>query len=169
MKPLERIARKINRMKEDPQDWAEFVTDFRVVTVSRSSHLPPGLLRRIMEKSQGTHASGPLKSGIRTSPPKSRSSRPPSTPPRPPDHIKKPPFGLLVPSVGRQMDNTATLYVPQARRRTITWNESKKPDFLATHPEVLKVHFRSAPFPLWLALIPEEGCPSEAPPRNAAS
>ena len=28
MKPLERIARKINRMKEDPQDWAEFVTDF---------------------------------------------------------------------------------------------------------------------------------------------
>ena len=27
MKPLERIARKINRMKEDPQDWAEFVTD----------------------------------------------------------------------------------------------------------------------------------------------
>lgn len=27
MKPLERIARKINRMKEDPQEWAEFVTD----------------------------------------------------------------------------------------------------------------------------------------------
>lgn len=27
MKPLETIARKINRMKEDPQDWAEFVTD----------------------------------------------------------------------------------------------------------------------------------------------
>ena len=31
MKPLERIARKINRMKEDPQDWAEFVTDFLAV------------------------------------------------------------------------------------------------------------------------------------------
>ena len=27
MKPLERIARNINRMKEDPQEWAEFVTD----------------------------------------------------------------------------------------------------------------------------------------------
>lgn len=27
MKPLERMARKINRMKDDPQDWAEFVTD----------------------------------------------------------------------------------------------------------------------------------------------
>lgn len=27
MKPLERMARKINLMKENPQDWAEFVTD----------------------------------------------------------------------------------------------------------------------------------------------
>ena len=34
MKPLERIARKINRMKEDPQDWAEFVTDFLCVVVT---------------------------------------------------------------------------------------------------------------------------------------
>lgn len=34
MKPLERIARKINRMKEDPQDWAEFVTDFLCVIVT---------------------------------------------------------------------------------------------------------------------------------------
>ena len=33
MKPLERIARKINRMKEDPQDWAEFVYDFLCVVV----------------------------------------------------------------------------------------------------------------------------------------
>ena len=34
MKPLERIARKINRMKEDPQDWAEFVTDCLCVIVT---------------------------------------------------------------------------------------------------------------------------------------
>ena len=34
MKPLERIARKINRMKEDPQDWAECVTDFLCVVVT---------------------------------------------------------------------------------------------------------------------------------------
>ena len=34
MKPLERIARNINRMKEDPQDWAEFVTDFLCVVVT---------------------------------------------------------------------------------------------------------------------------------------
>lgn len=34
MKPLERIAKKINRMKEDPQDWAEFVTDFLCVVVN---------------------------------------------------------------------------------------------------------------------------------------
>ena len=34
MKPLERIARKINRMKEDPQDWAEFVTDVLCVIVT---------------------------------------------------------------------------------------------------------------------------------------
>ena len=34
MKPLERIARKINRMKEDPQDWAEFVTDVLCVVVT---------------------------------------------------------------------------------------------------------------------------------------
>lgn len=34
MKLLERIARKINRMKEDPQDWAEFVTDFLCVVVT---------------------------------------------------------------------------------------------------------------------------------------
>lgn len=34
MKPLETIARKINRMKEDPQDWAEFVTDFLCVVVT---------------------------------------------------------------------------------------------------------------------------------------
>lgn len=34
MKPLERIAIKINRMKEDPQDWAEFVTDFLCVVVT---------------------------------------------------------------------------------------------------------------------------------------
>ena len=34
MKPLERIARKINRMKDDPQDWAEFVTDFLCVIVT---------------------------------------------------------------------------------------------------------------------------------------
>ena len=34
MKPLESIARKINRMKEDPQDWAEFVTDIRCVGVT---------------------------------------------------------------------------------------------------------------------------------------
>ena len=34
MKPLERIARKINRMKEDPQDWAEFVTDCLCVGVT---------------------------------------------------------------------------------------------------------------------------------------
>ena len=34
MKPLERIARKINRMKEDPQDWAEFVTDVLCVFVT---------------------------------------------------------------------------------------------------------------------------------------
>ena len=34
MKPLERIARKISRMKEDPQDWAEFVTDVLCVVVT---------------------------------------------------------------------------------------------------------------------------------------
>ena len=34
MKPLERIARKINRMKEDPQDWDEFVTDVLCVIVT---------------------------------------------------------------------------------------------------------------------------------------
>ena len=34
MKLIERIARKINRMKEDPQDWAEFVTDFLCVVVT---------------------------------------------------------------------------------------------------------------------------------------
>ena len=34
MKPLERIARKINRMKEDPLDWAEFVTDCLWVVVT---------------------------------------------------------------------------------------------------------------------------------------
>lgn len=34
MKPIERIARKINRMKEDPQDWAEFVTDSLCVVVT---------------------------------------------------------------------------------------------------------------------------------------
>ena len=34
MKPLERIARKINRMKEDPQDLAEFVTDCLCVIVT---------------------------------------------------------------------------------------------------------------------------------------
>ena len=34
MKPLERIAIKINRMKEDPQDWAEFVTDCLCVVVT---------------------------------------------------------------------------------------------------------------------------------------
>lgn len=34
MKPLERIARKINSMKEDPQDWAEFVTDCLCVIVT---------------------------------------------------------------------------------------------------------------------------------------
>ena len=34
MKPLERISRKINRMKEDPQDWAEFVTDVLCVIVT---------------------------------------------------------------------------------------------------------------------------------------
>ena len=34
MKPLERIARKINRMKEDPQDWSEFVTDCICVIVT---------------------------------------------------------------------------------------------------------------------------------------
>ena len=34
MKPIERIARKINRMKEDPQDWAELVTDFLCVVVT---------------------------------------------------------------------------------------------------------------------------------------
>lgn len=34
MKPLERLARKINRMKEDPQDWAEFVTDILCVVVT---------------------------------------------------------------------------------------------------------------------------------------
>lgn len=34
MKLIERIARKINRMKEDPQDWAEFVTDFLCVIVT---------------------------------------------------------------------------------------------------------------------------------------
>ena len=27
MKPLETIAKKINHLKEDPQDWSEFVTD----------------------------------------------------------------------------------------------------------------------------------------------
>lgn len=34
MKPIERIAREINRMKEDPQDWAEFVTDSLCVVVT---------------------------------------------------------------------------------------------------------------------------------------
>lgn len=34
MKLIERIARKINRMKDDPQDWAEFVTDFLCVIVT---------------------------------------------------------------------------------------------------------------------------------------
>lgn len=34
MKLLERIARKINRMKEDPQALAEFVTDFLFVVVT---------------------------------------------------------------------------------------------------------------------------------------
>ena len=34
MKPLERMAKKINRMKEDPQDWAEFVTDCLCVIVT---------------------------------------------------------------------------------------------------------------------------------------
>ena len=34
MKPLETIAKKINRMKEDPQDWAEFVTDVLCVIVT---------------------------------------------------------------------------------------------------------------------------------------
>ena len=34
MKPLERMARKINRMKEDPQNWAEFVTDCLCVIVT---------------------------------------------------------------------------------------------------------------------------------------
>lgn len=34
MKPIERIAIKINRMKEDPQDWAEFVTDCLCVIVT---------------------------------------------------------------------------------------------------------------------------------------
>ena len=34
MKPLERMAKKINRMKEDPQDWAEFVTDCPCVIVT---------------------------------------------------------------------------------------------------------------------------------------
>ena len=34
MNPLERIARKIHRMKEDPPDWAEFVTDFLCVVVN---------------------------------------------------------------------------------------------------------------------------------------
>ena len=34
MKPLETIARKINRMKEDPQDWAEFVPDVLCVVVT---------------------------------------------------------------------------------------------------------------------------------------
>lgn len=34
MKPLETIAREINRMKEDPQDWAEFVTDCLCVIVT---------------------------------------------------------------------------------------------------------------------------------------
>ena len=34
MKPLETLAKKINRMKEDPQDWAEFVTDCLCVIVT---------------------------------------------------------------------------------------------------------------------------------------
>ena len=34
MKPLERMAKKINRMKEDPQYWAEFVTDCLCVVVT---------------------------------------------------------------------------------------------------------------------------------------
>ena len=34
MKPLERIAIKISRMKEVPQDWAEFVTDCLCVIVT---------------------------------------------------------------------------------------------------------------------------------------
>ena len=34
MKPLERIARKINRMKEDPQDLAEFVTEVLCVVIT---------------------------------------------------------------------------------------------------------------------------------------
>lgn len=34
MKPLETLARKINHMKEDPQDWAEFVTDCLCVIVT---------------------------------------------------------------------------------------------------------------------------------------
>lgn len=34
MKQLETIAREINRMKEDPQDWDEFVTDFLCVVVT---------------------------------------------------------------------------------------------------------------------------------------
>lgn len=34
MKPLETIAREINRMKEDPQDWSEFVTDFLCAIVT---------------------------------------------------------------------------------------------------------------------------------------
>lgn len=34
MKPFEAIAREIKYMKEDPQDWAEFVTDFLCVVVT---------------------------------------------------------------------------------------------------------------------------------------
>ena len=34
MKPLETIAKKINHLKEDPQDWAEFVTDVLCVVVT---------------------------------------------------------------------------------------------------------------------------------------
>lgn len=34
MKPIETIARKINHLKEDPQDWSEFVTDCLCVIVT---------------------------------------------------------------------------------------------------------------------------------------